>query len=180
MATKLREKAIAASSLQTSIRHKGKHANFVHIDDKWGLKYWASRVVMGSLWFDYETDGRGVRNKNYENQRRAAAAGLGPKVGQKVNFKLDGKQQFGYITELAVPFGNVWAEKQGYDTDYRRWERYQLDEFEDYIEDFNEEYETELEELKAGLDKVNIGFTDDHPFNVGLLNGKFVCIDFDF
>jgi hypothetical protein len=100
------------------------------------------------------------RDHNYEMQSKAALKGLGPETYGCINVVYHGIKMFGYFTEIVtVRTGN-------------------RDSF--YIEyDSITKLGTPKTDLRKELLEIGFDFTDDHDGNIGIKNGKLVCIDFD-
>lgn len=97
------------------------------------------------------------RDALWYNQREAAKHGLGPEVYERIDFKNSfGVPLYGYFTEVV----------QVYD-------------YEDYCEDFITIMREQMSELCEQLDAIGFRFLDNHRGNVGVKNGKLICIDFD-
>lgn len=96
-----------------------------------------------------------VRDSNYETQKRASEFDLGPLTYGTVDFVYLGKQWHGYLTEIVetISLDDVYT-----------------------IDNYNGERSSLVKELK---DTIGFVFRDDHHGNIGIKNGKFVCIDFD-
>lgn len=94
---------------------------------------------------------------NYERQKAAAEHGLGPETYGLVEFNYLGKKWYGYFTEIVKVFNNI---EEWYNSEFSsRIERNRL--------------RTELKEM------IGFNFTDYHYGNLGVKNGKLICIDFD-
>lgn len=92
---------------------------------------------------------------NYERQKKASEYGLGPDTYGLVEFNYLDKKWYGYLTEIVETFDNCYEfEKSGY---------------------YSSLFEL-IDELK---NKTGFHFRDNHFGNVGIKNGKLVCIDFD-
>lgn len=100
-----------------------------------------------------------LRNKSRAFQKTAAKYGLGPKVAQKVSVELPKYTAYGYVSERAEtwPF-EEYLHHYEYGSYYDDWDIYDLGD--------------------KLFSKVGFTFADDHPGNVGLIDGKLVCIDF--
>lgn len=137
--------AIASIGLTEQIIRKspaGMVCHFVKLDDDWGVKCFRRERK---------------RNECYNWQKKAAAVGLGPKVGEMFSF---GKY-FCYITQVAEVYHNI--ESMDWD---------------DYC-DIERDNQDEIDKLKAELEeKIGFWFSDDHIGNIGFINGRMVCIDF--
>ena len=120
---------------------------FVKLDDERGLKLYDSRRdAVESRW----------------RQRMATRRGLAPKVFGKAELTIDGRQYFGYISEVAdvVPF-----------VDGRLSLPFAAQEI---IEE-----STDFQVLLDNLREIGLG-GDLATRNIGWINGKMVCIDFSF
>ena len=92
---------------------------------------------------------------NYERQKNASEYGLGPDTYGLVEFNYLDKKWYGYLTEIVETFDDSYEfEKSGY---------------------YSSLFEL-IDELK---NKTGFHFRDNHFGNVGIKNGKLVCIDFD-
>lgn len=103
------------------------------------------------------------RDSLYETQSKASQYGLGPEVYGKIdNIQYEGKTYWGYFTEVVWVFENVMK------TPYS-------------IKDFlKTTFEKEIDDLVEDLYKFcRFSFEDYHWGNIGVKNGRFVCIDFD-
>lgn len=103
------------------------------------------------------------RDSNYKNQENAAKFGLGPDVyGMIDNVNYEGETYYGYFTEI------VWV----------------LEDFNNISKDFWDLMHHTFREDRADLigdlqSKTGFIFTDSHYANIGVKDGKLVCIDFD-
>lgn len=92
---------------------------------------------------------------NYERQKEASEYGLGPDTYGLVEFNYLDRKWYGYLTEI-------------------------VETFDDYLEFEESGYYFSLSELVNELkEKTGFHFRDNHFGNVGVKNGKLVCIDFD-
>lgn len=124
---------------------------FVKIDKKWAIKL-----------YSYEDD----RNSAYRNQAEAAEYGLGPDVGETIDFGINCKYPYGYITEIVevlVPHEDIAI--SNYNELYRVRK---TQEFKDKVRELHEEL----------FNKTGINYCDMHPGNIGVKNGEYVLIDF--
>lgn len=103
------------------------------------------------------------RDTNYSNQEIAAGYGLGPEVYGKIDeVQYEGNTYWGYFTEI------VWAIENF--RDYKGVPKALL-----YIT-----FQEDINDLKDQLSECcNYDFDDDHLGNIGVKDGKLVCIDFD-
>ncbi|HQZ50807.1 MAG TPA: hypothetical protein PLF17_09795, partial [Chitinophagaceae bacterium] len=96
-------------------------------------------------------------------QENAAKFGLGPDVyGMIDNVNYEGETYYGYFTEI------VWV----------------LEDFDNIPQDFWKLMHHTFKEDRADLigdlqSKTGFIFTDSHYANIGVKDGKLVCIDFD-
>lgn len=91
------------------------------------------------------------RDGNYFRQKEASKIGLGPDTHGKVDVSIDGIMFYGYFTEIvSIDLSNF----------------------------SKREIENEANSLRKKLKKI-FDFEDNHRWNLGIKNGKFVCIDFD-
>jgi hypothetical protein len=133
----------------------GAACKFVLLNEEWGIKLYNIGYI---------------RDECYEWQKKAAEHGLGPQVGQIVNLP-PGKGSFiyGYITQVAETLCDPWLNNNAKSSAF--WARRRAKEIE--IAD-------EMAELRLDLmNLINFNFVDDHVGNVGRINGKLVCIDFE-
>lgn len=150
------EQAIKAIESDYSHSPNGRHAHFVRLDDKWGVKVYKEKEI---------------RNLSYNNQKHASFFGLGPKVGDW--FDVGEAEMYCYITEVAdclcddgePPQADIFFDGEKY-----------AEAVED-VEEFLYPVE-ELNELCSKLRGIGLKFYDCHLGNVGYLRGKLVCIDF--
>jgi len=130
----------------------GSMSVFVKIDSRWAIKLY------------YLED---ERDKCFQRQKQAAEYGLGPDVGEKVNFAVDCSYPYGYITEIVevcVPHEEI-AEQNFCDT------------FD--VLDGDEEHNRKAYALFNELETLTgIYYIDNHPANIGIKNGRYVLIDF--
>ena len=132
----------------------GVSCRFVQINEEWGLKLYQDK---------------GNRTDCYEWQKRAAEHGLGPQVGDIVELP-GGEDGFdhGYITQVAELIFEPYTggpTPEGY---YHRFD------------EVTKQVRPEMLMLKDELLKIGFYFVDDHIQNVGRINGKLVCIDFEY
>lgn len=96
-----------------------------------------------------------VRDHNYDKQELASLVDLGPKVYGKFEITVNYKTLYGYYTEVVEIFYNE----------------------SDFLEKFNDK---DLNVLTNDLETRTGFFNNDVRWcNVGLKDGKLVCIDFD-
>jgi hypothetical protein len=131
---------------------RGIKSCFIKLDKKWGIK----------LFWDKDD-----RDQCYTNQGIAAEHGLGPDVGDTVDFSEGMDYPYGYITEVVqtiVPHNEV---NNGICSSV-------------FTKAQNSSRLTEKQlELKEKLDDLfGCYFTDLHPANLGYKNGQLICIDF--
>ncbi len=136
----------------------GVQCRFIKLNDKWGVKVFHRKDT---------------RDYAYDNQKAAAKYKLGPQIGQKFDLPITLSEDYDgycYITEVAKILIK-------YRYDYDRWEDHKYTKLWDEI---TEKYKNRINTLCMKLQKkINWDFeTDSHIGNVGLLNGKLVCIDF--
>lgn len=103
------------------------------------------------------------RDENYSNQEIAAGYELGPEVYGKIdNVQYEGESYYGYFTEI------VWVITN---TRFTPWDIKKM-----FMMTFREEFK----KLRSDLEKCcHFNFCDDHMGNVGVKDGRIVCIDFD-
>ena len=103
------------------------------------------------------------RDNNYHRQENAAKFGLGPDVyGMIDNVNYEGETYYGYFTEI------VWV----------------LEDFNNIPSDFwnlmHHTFQEDRVNLKSDLmHYTGFNFSDNHYANIGVKDGKLVCIDFD-
>lgn len=98
---------------------------------------------------------RTCRNKCYRNQEIAAKYKLGPGVGEAFDVVMkSGRIAFCYMTKIASQVGEI-------------------DTYDDY------EY-LRVEKLENKLRNIGLNARDMHAMNMGMFNGRLVCIDFGF
>ncbi len=132
---------------------KGMMACFIKLDKKWAIKL-----------FKYED----IRDETYQNQKIAAEHGLGPDVGETIDFSEDMKYRYGYITEIVetvVPHEDINNDLM----DSVMWN--------DAIKNIELFEEQKILRDKLG-DLFHCYMTDLHPANLGYKNGQLICIDF--
>ena len=100
------------------------------------------------------------RDSNYDRQSKAAEYGLGPDVYGKVEFELDNRKFYGYLTEI-VPVCDF-----EYGTKKQRA----------FIKFHNANIDELCYEL---MERTGYKFSDSHSYNTGIKNKKLICIDFD-
>lgn len=102
-----------------------------------------------------------VRDANFERQLMASCIDCGPEVyGIVDDVEFDGVTYYGYFTEIV--------------------ETFEVDECGGVDRKVANHYKEELNELMNRLyDEIKFDFSDAHFGNLGLKNGKLVCIDFD-
>jgi len=103
------------------------------------------------------------RDSNYKNQEKAAKFGLGPEVFGKIDgVEYLGKKYYGYFTEIVYVIENL----NSYDNNL--------------IEFLYRSICEDVADLVSDLEsKCDYSFTDNHIGNIGIKDGKIVCIDFD-
>ncbi len=159
---------IIQSKVKEGVTHgsKGRHCCFVKITDTIGAKLYGSESQ---------------RDNCYENQSNAAEYDLGPDVYGTFEFVSKesikardneiikvGDNVYGYLTEL-VEVGVDPAEDWDDDDEWREREDW-----------FNKNYEDDgqVQELRDKLREIGFDFNDYTNFNVGIKNGRLICIDF--
>jgi hypothetical protein len=102
-----------------------------------------------------------VRDANFERQLMASCIDCGPEVyGTIDDVVFDGVTYYGYFTELV--------------------ETFETDDCGNVDREVARAYKEELNKLLNRLyDEIGFNFSDAHYGNLGLKNGKLVCIDFD-
>ena len=103
------------------------------------------------------------RDSNYKNQENAAKFGLGPDVyGMIDNVNYEGETYWGYFTEI------VWILEDSNDIPREFWNL------------IHPTFREDCTNLKSDLmHHTNFNFSDNHYANMGVKDGKLVCIDFD-
>jgi hypothetical protein len=103
------------------------------------------------------------RDTLYKNQQNAAKFDLGPEVFGKIDeVEYEGKKYFGYFTEI------VWVLSQVRELNWKNKSLLLKAVCDDLIQ------------LRKDLsEKCDYDFYDNHIGNIGVKNGKLVCIDFD-
>lgn len=150
----LTQEEITALKHSSPERRSGIECTFLRINKKWGLKYW---------WDDI------ARDNNYLVQKLAHKLGVGPRVGTKIDFELDGNRLYGYITEAIVETAWDWMQFWRYNTGYSEYQKLERIVY-DRMRDIVEKVEGETKCLQpCDLHLNNFGFDND---------GNFVCIDF--
>lgn len=96
------------------------------------------------------------RDGNFDRQTRAAKIGLGPDTYGTIEVEYDGQVLYGYFTEV-VPVAR----------DMRNTVLYGIACLHGSYDDLAEEIDVIFE------------FSDNHARNIGIKNGRFICIDFD-
>lgn len=96
------------------------------------------------------------RDGNFDRQTRAAKIGLGPDTYGTIEVEYDGQVLYGYFTEV-VPVAR----------DIRNSMLYSMARLHGSYDDLAEEL------------KVIFEFCDNNARNIGIKNGRFICIDFD-
>lgn len=95
------------------------------------------------------------RNKCYTRQELAARYGLGPGVGESFDVVMkSGRIAFCYMTKIASQVGEI-------------------DTYDDYAY-------LRVEKLENKLRNIGLNARDMHAMNMGVFNGRLVCIDFGF
>jgi hypothetical protein len=103
------------------------------------------------------------RDSNYKNQENASKFGLGPDVyGMIDNVNYEEETYYGYFTEI------VWV----------------LEDYNNIPDDFwdlmHHTFQEDRVNLKSDLmHYTGFNFSDNHHANIGVKDGKLVCIDFD-
>jgi hypothetical protein len=129
----------------------GCDCTFVKLDDKWGLKIYRCQET---------------RDVAYENQSNCADIGLGPEVGESIDF-LEANR-YAYVTEIIEPVGPSEDEYND-DRNSHRKKRNQW------------EYETRIERdaiVNMISDETGWFFHDSHYFNWGTKDGQLMPLDF--
>jgi len=140
---------------------RGRDCTFIPLTEKWGLK----------LFNHKET-----RDLSYDRQKKCLEIGLAPEIGDKIDLPDD---QYGYITEIVWCFPNI----DTINDENRYLETHsisELDELKDEIEKFQDSFEENglVEIIKNIYDLTGWNFYDDHVFNWGKKDGKWIPIDF--
>lgn len=130
--------------------HKGIDCYFIKLDKKWGAKCYQKEHV---------------RDAAYKAQKKAAEYDLGPDVGETFCFG----QYYCYITEIVEL---IW------DSAIHNIAEMGYDDYCNFIDDIQDKWADKRDELTSALYDIGIQFEDNHLKNVGLKNGKLVCIDF--
>lgn len=153
-------------------RFKGQAAQFISLGNGWGLKFYDTKC-------ECET--------TYETQETAFAAGIGPALGEKTTFSVDGMIRYGYITQHAETFRDKFAKKHNLtgnaftaiekieDAERREEVRRECMKIRTTMDNL-----PEYSDLMYEMTRLGLCTNDMHWGNVGYLpNGKLVCIDFD-
>jgi hypothetical protein len=102
------------------------------------------------------------RDENYSWQNEAFRAGLGPETyGIIDNVTYEGARWYGYFTEIAEVI-------EGY-----------VKKSSDEKNDIRKKYNSGVKKLKEELKRIDFPGSDFHPGNIGWIDGRMVCIDFD-
>jgi hypothetical protein len=139
----------------------GRHCHFVKITDKIGAKLYRTKDA---------------RDFCYDNQVKAAKHDLGPEVYGKFEFVteeelINGPKRlkansvvYGYLSEVVEVAvcnrlkGEEWLQRDNW---------------------FNANYGyAAVDELISELDDIGFEFADDNLFNMGIKDGRLICIDF--
>lgn len=100
------------------------------------------------------------RDYNYKRQTKAATKGLGPETFGIIDFSYEGVEYYGYLTEVVEVYQDYSAIGESYK----------------FINIMDNQLGDLTDRLYA---EVNFEFTDRHRYNLGIKNGKLICIDFD-
>lgn len=104
-----------------------------------------------------------IRDGNYSRQLECAELGLGPDTfGIIDNVIIDGKEYYGYFTEIVQTY-------KEYEESISTEENY-----EDLYEELIINRTSSIKEIRKVF-----SFYDCHAGNLGMKNGKVICIDFD-
>lgn len=96
-----------------------------------------------------------VRDSNYETQKKASEFDLGPLTYGTVEFTYLDKKWYGYLTEIVETIGPG--------------EVYTINNYSGKVRIL----------VEALCENIDFDFSDDHSGNIGIKDGKLVCIDFD-
>lgn len=96
-----------------------------------------------------------IRDANYARQEEASKIGLGPDVYGYFDVTMEDTILYGYLTEIVTVLGPEMTEEE-----------------EELFWELRNEESDKLSEIFPW-------FRDNHEYNVGIKNGKLVCIDFD-
>ena len=155
-------------------RSSGCKQVFVKLTDNWGVKIFSED--------EHGEWAEELRDETYELQRRAAAIGCGPDVGDKVDLPTG---DFGYVTEVVQLF-NPYLAENAFSTPWisggkieNGWQEGSPITNRHYDEFYQKKFfMDEIEELQDNLENIDFDFTDTHGGNMGWKNGKLICIDF--
>ena len=101
------------------------------------------------------------RDSNYKHQENASKIGLGPNVYGKIdNVNYENCEYYGYFTEIVDV---ILMKEKSYD----------------FIRLLYKTFSEDIKELVENLKKCGFIFEDNHLGNIGVKNGKIICIDFD-
>lgn len=121
---------------QDLLKNSGTECLFIQISKNWGVKFYPSASA---------------RDGAYNFQKKAAKNGVGPDVGERLQFDHDKYGQiFGYLTRAANVLGD-WYTKIP---------------------------ESELDRIKKEMYNIGYEVNDYHGGNLGEYKGKLVNIDF--
>lgn len=155
-------------NLQSQVAEKiegspsGCQAIFIKLDEKWGLKLYLSADE---------------RDKSYKIQKRCFKKGWAPEVGEVFDIPLEGPngRQYGYITEVVETLEHL----PRYDDPRRSEVQKKKDEWYDKyyytLEGGMSLVEKWVEQIQ---EETGFCFRDDHCYNWGRKDGKWIPIDF--
>ena len=137
-------------------------AKFVPINEDWGFKYYF---------------GKNVRDQNYYMQEQSE---YGPALGDKLEFHLNGKMVYGFITEnvnvCGEAFDKQWYKNNPHLKKGEIWSQYEHARYWSELLDF---YENQEPWASANSELNNEEWNDRHAWNWGITkSGRTVMIDF--